>query len=377
MKFLILHNRYSARGGEDRVAELQAELLAAAGHTVVRYERSYDELKKWRFGRLTSFFSAFYNRKSVREVKALVARDKPDVALVHNVFPVISPAVLPLLRDAGVRVVLVVHNYRLSCPTGLAFRNGKACEECPKRGMFQCVAHRCQGSLLGSAAFALRSIWARPIFRKNIDLYSPVSHYVCQQLVGWGSLPVAQAVVCGNPVRVPQTVRGIEGRSGVLFVGRFTADKGAAMVLELARQLPEVPFTVTADPQAAPKNVRFVGVVDRVELDLLYSMALVVVSPSGVAETFGLAAAEGMAAGAVAVVSDRGALPELVADGAGICVAADDTHGWVEAIRSLTQDGLLWQQYAQKGRQRIVERYAADGYADRLYRQIELVAQDQ
>ena len=377
MKLLIVHSRYSARGGEERVVELQAELLRAAGHTVVCYERSYDEIRAWRFGRLTSLFSALYNRRSVREVKELVARERFDAALVHNLFPVVSPAVLPVLKRAGVPVVQLVHNYRLACPTGLAFRDGISCNLCPRKSRMQCVRHRCEGSLAGSVAFALRSAWAAPIFRKNIDLYCAVSDYVRGALVGWGSVPPDRTAVVPNPVRIPDQVGGLEGRAGVLFVGRFSQEKGAKMALDLALRLPEVVFTVTGAEQAAPPNVRFVGTADRAELDALYAAARVVVCPSGVAETFGLVAAEAMAAGAVAVVSDRGALPELATDGAGVCVAADDTEGWVEAVRTLTTDDTLWLEYATKGRRRVAERYDAADYAARLERQIELVAQGQ
>lgn len=372
MNILIVHNPYSQRGGEDRVAELQAELLAAQGHTVVRYERSYAETKNWRFGRFTSFFSALYNRRSVREIKEIIARKKPDIALIHNLFPVISPAILPPLHRAGVSVIQVVHNYRLGCPTGLAFRADKPCQECPRKGMMHCVWHQCEGSLLGSVAFALRSIRARSIYRKNVDFYSAVSCFVHDQLVAWGSIPVEKSGVLGNPVTLPHPTADGAHRTGVLFVGRFTTEKGAETLLEVARRLPDVPFTVTGQAHDAPVNVHFVGIVDRATLDTLYRSTRIVVAPSKVEETFGLAAAEGMAAGAVAVVSDRGALPELVEDGAGVCVAADDIDGWVAAIERLLSDQALWADYAKNGQQRIAERYAASDYAMQLNRQIQV-----
>lgn len=130
MKFLIIHNPYSKIGGEDSVVRTQAEALRGAGYEVVLYERAYAEIYGWRWGRFASFFSALYNRRSVHEVRALVATEKPDVALVHNLFPVVSPAVLSVLHRAGVKVVMTLHNYRLACPTGVMFRNGQICEEC-------------------------------------------------------------------------------------------------------------------------------------------------------------------------------------------------------------------------------------------------------
>ncbi len=39
MKYLIIHNQYSAVGGEERVVEAQIKLLTNANHTVETYIR--------------------------------------------------------------------------------------------------------------------------------------------------------------------------------------------------------------------------------------------------------------------------------------------------------------------------------------------------
>jgi len=55
----------------------------------------------------------------------------------------------------------------------------------------------------------------------------------------------------------------------------------------------------------------------------LFAWAEVVVVPSRWAEAFGLVAAEAMAAGAAVVVSDAGALPEVVGDAGRVFPAGD------------------------------------------------------
>jgi glycosyltransferase involved in cell wall biosynthesis len=68
--------------------------------------------------------------------------------------------------------------------------------------------------------------------------------------------------------------------------------------------------------------VRFLGRVDDAELARLRAGAALAIVPSRSAETFGLAAAEAMAAGLPVVASRVGALGELV-EGEGLVVPGD------------------------------------------------------
>ena len=45
MRVFVVHEPYQQRGGEDAVANAEAEQLALHGHTVLRYTRHNDELK--------------------------------------------------------------------------------------------------------------------------------------------------------------------------------------------------------------------------------------------------------------------------------------------------------------------------------------------
>jgi glycosyltransferase involved in cell wall biosynthesis len=81
----------------------------------------------------------------------------------------------------------------------------------------------------------------------------------------------------------------------------------------------------------AGPNVRFTGWVEDAELDALYGSAAVYVQPSA-HEGFGLSVAEGMLAGCVPVVSDRGSLPEVVGD-TGVVVAGLGAAETAEGVR--------------------------------------------
>jgi glycosyltransferase involved in cell wall biosynthesis len=86
-----------------------------------------------------------------------------------------------------------------------------------------------------------------------------------------------------------------------------TACARAGVELRVAGDGPERGRIAAAAPQA-----RLLGRVSRGELRDLVGGAAVALAPSRAAETFGLAAAEAMAAGVPVVASRVGALPELV-----------------------------------------------------------------
>lgn len=97
-------------------------------------------------------------------------------------------------------------------------------------------------------------------------------------------------------------------------------------------------------------NVLFAGFVSDAELAALYQTALAVCMPS-LEEGFGLPALEGMASGCVAVVSDRGALPEVVGE-AGLILPASAPAAWVAALAALARDPARRETLERAGRAR-------------------------
>ncbi|HEU0318142.1 MAG TPA: glycosyltransferase family 4 protein, partial [Solirubrobacteraceae bacterium] len=117
------------------------------------------------------------------------------------------------------------------------------------------------------------------------------------------------------PPVVRDFVAGSRAAGGgyVLYVGRLAAEKGVDVAIEACRRA-GVELVVAGDGplRAELAGARFVGPVADAELAGLRAGASLAVVPSRAAETFGLAAAEAMAAGLPVAGSRVGALPELV-----------------------------------------------------------------
>ena len=154
MKILLIHCHYRLPGGEDAVFAAERALLESYGHQVVVYERSNEEAAHGP-AKLLLPLHAIWNRRAAREVKDLIAREKPDAVHIHNTLLLLSPAVVRAAKQSGVPVVQTLHNFRLFCPNGILLRAGKVCEDCPHHGLTCALRHRCyRGSLLQTAVVA-------------------------------------------------------------------------------------------------------------------------------------------------------------------------------------------------------------------------------
>ncbi len=137
--------------------------------------------------------------------------------------------------------------------------------------------------------------------------------------------------------------------------------KGIHVVLQAVQDLPNIEVWIAGDLQDAAANVYLQHLFDlsrslelrgrvhfmgfRADIYSLMRVADIVCIPSVYREGFGLAAAEAMALGKPVVVSNRGALPEVVQDGeTGIVIDPDKPEQLTLALQNLIADP----QYARK-----------------------------
>lgn len=343
MRYLIIHNRYSKIGGEEFVVSQQVNLLRSAGHEVYLFERSYDEVSKWKLKKLNSFLSSIYNVKSTRSIKEICDTFHPDVAIIHNLFPVISPAILPILKKRGVRILMTLHNYRLICPIGLFFKKGEICEKCGTGTKeMNCFFNNCQGSKFGSLAFAIRSGYAR-ISKKylgNVDLFLVLSKFQQNKLVKYG-IPKEKSVIIPN---FYSPIQGFESRqystqNYIGFIGRLSVEKGVELLFEIARKAPELEFKVAGDLASEfqiseiPDNVTLCGFLQKDALLKFYKEARVVISTSLCYEGFPISILEAMYYGKSVLVPNSSVFPEIT-DG-GQCGMMYETGSSSDALDKL------------------------------------------
>jgi glycosyltransferase involved in cell wall biosynthesis len=363
---LFLHNRYRTTGGEERVVNDLAWLVRERlGEPVELLARDSVAL-----GRGRAAAGLLRGGLDASEVAAAVRSTRARVVHAHNLQPTLGWRALAAARAEGARVVLHLHQYRLVCAVGVCFTRGEECTRCHGRDTLPGVLRNCRGSRAQALAYgAGLALWQRRIVEQADAVIVP-SVFARERLRELGApLPWERVHVLAPPVRVwdGDEADSIEARSSpqsrsyALVVSRLSPEKGIDVAIEACRVAgialvvagdgPErerlqvlteggahVDPAVRADriARVGGAEVSFVGRVDEARLAQLRAGAAVALVPSRSAETFGLAAAEAMAAGVPVAASRLGALPELVGDEG--LVPPGDARALAAAIERLRGD---------------------------------------
>ena len=144
MKILLVHSAYQQFGGEDSVVKAETDLFKKHGDEVRLYSRNNDEIRQFGLVQKALFFpQSIYSWKTSGELEDVVRQFKPDVAFIHNVYPLISPAAYHKLQALRVPTVQVLHNFRPFCPNGFYYTQGQICEACKGGNYLNAVGKRC------------------------------------------------------------------------------------------------------------------------------------------------------------------------------------------------------------------------------------------
>ena len=318
-RVLVVHNCYQVRGGEDAVVERETSALKRAGVETDVVLISNDAIRS-PLDRLRVAASAPHAAHGIAQVLAVVDRFKPDVVHLHNTFPLISPGVHSAVRATGAATVQTLHNYRLTCANAQLARGGSPCEDCITGTPYNAVLHGCyRGSRLGSLAVArMIDVHRRAgTWTKEVDRFIALTPFAKSRFVASG-LPAERIAVKPNGLPDPG-LRSEGERSGIVYVGRLSAEKGV-LILAAAASACRAPVSVFGEgPLAAEMllrgSTRLMGVCGKDEVSAVMARAAAVVVPSLWYEGLPMVIAEAFAAGTPVIASRIGALPGIVEDG--------------------------------------------------------------
>ncbi len=394
MKVLLLNSFYYRRGGaEIHVLDLEQHLknrrhevaVFAMQHpenlpspwsgffpSNVEYARPHDVTEA-----LTALGRVVYSRESARNLDALLKEFKPDVAHVHCIHHHLSLSVLDVLRTRRVPIVWTLHDFRPVCPNTDLVREGAVCEECGGGRLWNCVRYCCKsGSLPRSLAAVLDSTLA--LVRKTydtVDCFISPSEFLARKVSELG-LRAQRMEVLPNFIAPDGGDPSLDARNGVLYVGRLSPEKGAAVLIEASSSLGES-LTIVGDgpareeltslAQARGVAAQFPGWLDARGVRQAMAQARVLAVPSLWYENCPLVVLEGMGRRVPIVASDLGGMHELLDGGrCGWLARPGDASDWARVLTSAWADRERSADLVERAYARLQSRHGVEGFMRRL-----------
>jgi len=360
MKILLVHNFYGseAPSGENTVFEAEKSLLRDYGHEVIEYTRHSDEIRSqgiW--GTVKGAASVVWNPFSLRDVRRLIASEKPDVMHVHNSFPLLSPAIFHAAKETNTATVLTLHNYRLFCAAGIPMRDGMPCTLClDQQSVMPALKHGCyRGSRLATLPLATSIGLHRKIgtWAKQVDAFIALTDFQSQKMIDAG-LPADKVFIkphfYDNP---PQPIAWEKRESKDVFVGRLREEKGVkflidawlawgeqAPVLDLIGEGPEgESLRRTVAEHGMQEHIIFHGQLAFEEAQKKIVKSRLLILPSVCFEGFPMVIREAFALGVPVAASNLGSMASLVQDGEnGMLFEPANADDLLQIVRAVWQD---------------------------------------
>jgi glycosyltransferase involved in cell wall biosynthesis len=353
MRVLLVHGFYQQFGGEDSVVRAERQLLERHGDEVLLYARHNDEIKEFSPAQKAVFFpQTVYSWRSSGDIADAVRGFKPDVAFVHNVYPLLSPSVYHKLHSLGVPAVQVLHNFRPFCPNGFYYTQGQICEDCRGGNYLNAVRKRCY-----KESYVLSGLYALTLGSNRLaGMVNKVAGFIClteffKIKMQEAGVPESKLFVRPNFVYAPPLSAGAsDAGKYAIYMGRLSPEKGCWTLIHAFEQLPQVPLKILGIGPLEQElqdyvrgkgigNIQFLGFKSGDEKWQLLRNSLCLVVPSEWYENFPVTVLEAYMAAKPVVASRMGGLPYIVDDGqSGLLFEAGKVGELVQKIQSLVDD---------------------------------------
>jgi glycosyltransferase involved in cell wall biosynthesis len=379
VKILLCHNFYQQSGGEDVAVRALKALLEAKGHRVILYAEDNGEIEKYGALQKIGFFPrTIFSARTYRRLRRIAAQEKPDIAHVHNVFPLLSPALYVALKRAGIPIIQTIHNYRLMCVNGLFLRDGRICERCKTGKFFSGFRFKCyRDSYMLSGLYALAIGGHRSWGTFNrIDRFIALSQFAATKIAESGVADTSKITVLENflPTPLPEYGDPDLANPYIVYMGRLSHEKGIFTLLEALRGMASLRLRVMGSGPLREtmqsyvrdhrlQNVEMLGFVDGEEKYRILRRALCCVVPSECYENFPYAVLESAAVGTPVIASRIGGLAALISDGeTGLLFAHGNSVELRAKLELLAASPELVRRMGRQARQQAETRNTADAH---------------
>ena len=343
MKILMINKFLHPNGGSETYIFRLGDSLTARGHEVQyfgmehegrcvgnrvnAYTSDMDFHGGSKLAKLTYPIKTIYSSEARRKLRLVLEDFQPDVCHLNNFNYQLTPSILLEIakwKKEGhpCRVVYTAHDLQLVCPNHMCNNpnTGENCEKCLGGHFENCALGRCiHGSLAKSAIGTLEAmLWNGCGVYKNIDVMICCSEFLKRKMDS-NPLFAGKTLALHNFVDKAEK-QETKKQNYVLYFGRFSREKGIDTLIQVCKELPEIPFVFAGtgpleEELAGVPNIQNVGFQRGQDLETLIRQARFSLCPSEVYENCPFSVMESQLYGTPVLGADIGGIPELIEEG--------------------------------------------------------------
>ncbi len=319
-----------------------------------------------------------HSRALNRQLEQLIRDTRPDVAHIHNLFPLMSPSILTVLRKHRIPIVMTLHNFRPLCLNGMFLRKtNQVCEKCKQGWFWQGIIHKCyRNSLLQSIGMAIPQTIHRKLgtYIRKVDLFIALNQFSRQKYIEAG-FPGEKITVLPHFLPPRSEDPNNHQENYAVFIGRLSEEKGIHTLLTAFEKLPRLRLKILGKGPLEEhfkqlvtsqhlQNIEFMGFIDGERKEMILRKAMFLVFSSQCYENMPYTILESFANGVPVVASRIGGLKELIHDGeTGLLFEPGNVEDLIQKISSLIDNEALLPRMRLKARKMAQERFSeALGY---------------
>lgn len=330
------------------------------GNRVNAYTSDMDFHGGSKLAKLTYPLKTIYSSEARKKLRLVLNDFKPDVCHLNNFNYQLTPSIILEIqkwRKEGnkCRIVFTAHDYQLVCPNHMCNNpnTGENCEKCLGGHFLNCVKGKC---IHGSTARSVIGMLEAEFWKRN-GAYNYIDTMICCS-------KFLKTKMDSNPLFAQKTIalhnfvdkvewKDTCKKEYVLYFGRYSKEKGIETLIQVCKQLPDIPFVfagtgpLESELSGIP-NVRNVGFQRGKALEKLIREARFSIYPSEWYENCPFSVMESQMYGTPVLGADIGGIPELIEAGkTGTLFESGNANDLKEKIQTLWSDRALTDQYME------------------------------
>ncbi|NLD46535.1 MAG: glycosyltransferase family 4 protein [Clostridiaceae bacterium] len=383
MKVLIIHNSYKEYGGEDKVVESQVKLFKEREIDYITYFCNSNEIDNYTaVQKLLLLKNGYASINTKNNIERLIEEHKPDVAHVHNVYPLISPIVYSVLKKHKIPIVQTIHNFRFICPNSLMFNKNRICEKCLiKDSYYQCFFNKCYRQSYFQS-FWYSNIISRAYKKgwlKNVDRFIVFHEFMREKLVEKG-FERSKITILPNFTEASGGEINQAKEDYFLFIGRLSEEKGISTLLRAANNADgSIKLYIVGDGPLKEKvinfasehkeKVKYLGFKSGREKEAVIRNAKAVIVPSEWYENFPTVILESFSLGTTVIGSNIGGIPYMIKNGVnGLVFEPGNEQELNNKIKLINSDDRLLSELSVNAVKSYLSNYTKEKYFEGIKR---------